>query len=185
MPIATWWRDDPLPALSSLPTFAAHRTTDKALIASCTNLSEAAVEARLQGGHYPYIAFLDNVPAAYGWVATQRGGISELHFCFSVPARQIYLWDFLTLPQWRGRGVYPHLLQSIIEQEPAIEHFWIGYEPGNESSARGIRKAGFHVVGDFVISDNHVTGLTLFDSSKQAQASADFFQLPISLRSDP
>src|SRR5690349_11558726 len=98
MPFATWWRGDPLPALSPLPNFAAHRSTDVALISGLTDLSVPAINARFQAGHYPYIAFIDEIPSAYGWVATQRGGISELHFSFSVPAHTVYLWDFLTLP---------------------------------------------------------------------------------------
>jgi GNAT superfamily N-acetyltransferase len=179
MPFATWWRGDPLPALSPLPDFSTHRSTDIALIASLTHLPEPAINTRFQAGHYPYIAAIGEIPVAYGWVATQQAGISELHFSFSVPAHTVYLWDFLTLPQWRGRGIYPHLLQSIIQQESSAEYFWIGYAPGNEASARGMRKAGFHIVGDFVVSNDHITGLTLFDASEQARASADFFLLPV------
>jgi RimJ/RimL family protein N-acetyltransferase len=180
MPFATWWRNDPLPDLSPLPTFSALRSTDRSLITSLTNLSEQTINARFQAGHYPYIAFVDKTPAAYGWVATQQGGISALHFSFTISPHNVYLWDFLTLTQWRGRGIYPHLLQSIVQQEPSTKRFWIGYEPGNEASARGIRKAGFHIVGDFVISHDHVSGLTLFDASEHALASPAFFNdLPV------
>ena len=28
-----------------------------------------------------------------------------------------HLWDFVTLPAYRGRGVYPHLLQAILRAE--------------------------------------------------------------------
>src|SRR2546423_6307091 len=170
MPFATWWRDDPLPDLSPLPTFSAHRSTDIHLLASLTNLSEQTITARFQAGHHPYVAFMDEIPTASGWVATQQGGISELRFSFTVPERNAYLWDFLTLPQWRGRGIYPHLLQSILQQEPSVERFWIGYAPGNDISARGISKAGFHIVGDFLISNNRVSGLTLFETSEYALA---------------
>jgi GNAT superfamily N-acetyltransferase len=183
MPFATWWRGDPLPhlsALAPLPTFSAHPSTDVHLIVRLANLSSQTIDARFQAGHHPYIAFLDENPVAYGWVAMQQGGISELQFSFTLPARNAYLWDFLTLPQWRGRGIYPRLLQSIIHQEPLIDYFWIGYAPGNDLSARGITRAGFRFVSDFVISsDGRVSGLTLFDQSKYALASAALFNLPI------
>jgi GNAT superfamily N-acetyltransferase len=180
MPFATWWRGDPLPDLSALPTFSAHPSTDVHLMARLTNLSLQTIEARFQAGHHLYIAFLDKDPVAYGWVATQQGGISEFQFSFAVPPGNIYLWDFLTLPQWRGRGIYPRLLQSIIQQEALIDYFWIGYEPGNDASARGISKAGFRFVSDLVISpQGRVVGLTLFEESERAQVSAAVFNLPV------
>ena len=182
MPFGTWWRGDSLPNLAPLPTFTAHTSTDIPLIAQLANISEQEVEHRIQRGNRPYIAFVDEIPTAYGWVATRSSGIKELQFSFTIPSGNLYLWDFLTLPQWRGRGIYPHLLQAIIQQEQqeqAAERFWIGYEPHNETSAHSIKKAGFHVVCEIVVARDRVVGLTLFDASDHAQASADFFQLPV------
>jgi len=179
MPFGTWWRGDPLPALTPLPPFSARLSTDTQLIGRLTNLSAQEINARVQRGNHPYIAFVDDAPVAYGWAATQEGGIAELQFSFPIPARNCYLWNFLTLPQWRGRGIYPRLLQAIISQQQLIDHFWIGFEPGNEASARGIKKAGFHLVSDLVISQGRISGLTLFNSSEYARASAAFFHLPI------
>lgn len=180
MPFATWWRGDPLPAQPPLPAFSAERSQDVLLIARLTELPEQNVVARFQAGHHIYIAFINKQPAAYGWVATQRGGISELHFSFTFAHPAIYLWDFMTLPEWRGNGIYPHLLQAIIQQEQTIERFWIGFAPGNDASERGIRKAGFEVVGDFVITpDMHISGLTLYNTGVHARASSAFFQLPM------
>lgn len=181
MPFATWWRGDPLPNLSPLPTFSfsARNSTDTQLIARLANLSQQKISTRFQAGNSLYLAFMDDTPVAYGWVATREGGISAFRFSFAIPSKNCYLWDFLTLPEWRGRGIYPHFLQSIIHQQPFVDRFWIGYEPGNEASAHGIIKAGFHVVGDFVISEGRVSGVTLFNSSEYAQASAAFLNLPI------
>jgi len=162
-----------------LPAFAVERSRDVPLIARLTKLPEQNVAARFQAGHHIYIAAINEQPTAYGWVATQRGGISELHFSFTFAHPAIYLWDFLTLPEWRGRGIYPHLLQAITRQEQTIERFWIGFAPGNDASEHGIRKAGFEVVGDFVVSpDMHITGVTLFNTGVHARASSAFFQLP-------
>lgn len=179
MPFGTWWHGDALPNLAPLPTFSAYTTIDIPMLARLANLSEQEAQNRMQRGHRPYIAFIGETPTAYGWVATRVSGIKELQFSFNIPMGNLYLWDFLTLPQWRGRGIYPHLLQAIIEQEQAAQRFWIGYAPGNETSAYSIKKAGFHIVCDFVVSNNRVTGLELYNTSEQARASADFFKLPI------
>lgn len=179
MPFGTWWRGDSLPKLAPLPTFSASASTDISLLAHLTNLSEQEVQSRIQRENRPYVAFMNETPTAYGWVATRVSGVKELQFSFNIPSDNLYLWDFLTLPQWRGQGIYPHLLQAIIAQEHATQRFWIGYEPGNETSAHSIKKAGFHVVCDFVVSNNRISGLELYATGEQAQASADFFKLPI------
>lgn len=180
MPFATWWQGDPLPDLSPLPTFSARTVPPEApFIAQLTHLSPEGISARFQAAHRLYIAFMGEVPAAYGWVATREAGIAELQFSFSIPAKNRYLWDFQTLPAWRGRGIYPHLLQAIIREERSADRFWIGYVPGNEASARGISKAGFRLAGDFVVAGGRIMGLTLFDASEYALAIADFLRLPI------
>ena len=70
-------------------------------------------------------------------------------------------------------------VSADISQEEQMQRFWIGYLPNNAASGRGIEKAGFHIVSDLVVSQGHVSGITLFESSEQAQASADFFCLPV------
>jgi RimJ/RimL family protein N-acetyltransferase len=179
MTFATWWRRDSLPNLSPLPTFSTRLSTDIEEIARLTNHSPQVIATRLQAGNRPCLAFMGDIPVAYGWVATQEGSIAELQLSFPILSGNCYLYSFLTLPEWRGRGIYPHLLQAIIRQEEHIQRFWIGYLPDNAASGRGIEKAGFHVVSDLVVSQGQVSGITLFESSEQAQASADFFCLPV------
>jgi hypothetical protein len=57
------------------------------------------------------------------------------------------LWNFVTFAIYRGRGIYPRLLQRILDLESATaEHFWIAYAPENRASGAGITKAGFVTV---------------------------------------
>jgi hypothetical protein len=72
---------------------------------------------------------------AYGWVADAGAAIGELDVAFRLEANDRYLWDFVTLPAWRGRGVYPHLLQAILRAEEG-GRFWIINAPENVASAR-------------------------------------------------
>lgn len=178
MPFATWWRGDPLPELPPLPSLSARRVTRWDEARRITGLTEDRVVLRFQGGHRPYAAFLDDEPVAYGWAAMQRGGIDELDFSFEVPPGTCYLWDFVTLPAWRGRGIYPRLLQAILQQEDQVDCFWIGYEASNEASARGIARAGFRVVGDLAIADGRVTSFLVYEDGERARAAGALFGLP-------
>ncbi len=156
---------------SSLDGDAVDRTSDQAL--------SAGYRHSFSDGESVLSRFHGEVPVAYGWVATQEGSLAAFQLSFAIPSGNCYLYGFLTFPEWRGRGIYPHLLQAIIHQEQLVDRFWIGYLPDNEASGRGVSKAGFHVVSDLVLADGHVSGMTLFESSERAQASADFFHLPV------
>ena len=73
-------------------------------------------------------------------------GVRELVvtlLCQGVLARLV------TLPQHRGQGIYPRLLDGIVRAELAeAERFWIAYAPENHASATGIHRAGFTTVAD-------------------------------------
>jgi len=170
MPFATWWRGDPLPELPPLPSFAARQSTDHALIGRLTRLPEPTLSARLGADNAFFAAFLADEPVGYGWLARRGGGIDELDFSFEVPPGDGYLWDFVTLPAWRGHGVYPRLLQAILAEARDVERFWIGYEARNLASARGIQKAGFRIVGDLTVTGGRVSGFEVFEPGERAEA---------------
>src|SRR6266700_1318481 len=152
MALGTWWHNDPLPKLAPLPQFSARPSTDTRLIAHLTGLFPQEIEQRSQSGNHIYLAYMGHSPAAYGWVAMQEGRVSEIELFFKLSPGDCYLWDFKTLPEWRGRGIYPHLLQQIIIQESQrADRFWIMYKHDNHISERGIRNAGFRIVGDLII----------------------------------
>jgi GNAT superfamily N-acetyltransferase len=159
MPFATWWRGDPLPTLPPLPGLTVRRSLNRALINQMTGLTRPAIEGRIKAENAFFVALLDREPTAYGWAALREGRIDELRFRFAVPPGHTYLWDFETLPPFRGRGIYPHLLQGITALLGEVDRFWIGYEGRNAASARGIEKAGFMIVGDLTVADGRVTGV--------------------------
>jgi GNAT superfamily N-acetyltransferase len=141
-----WWRGDPLPALCMQPRLSIARATDDLLLARLMGAEEAEVRERRAAGHQPWLAQVEAEPVGWGWAGTSAFSIGELNIDFALPPGNHYLWDFVTLPPWRGRGIYPSLLQAILTRGEA-ERFWIGHDWDNRASARGIAKAGFARVG--------------------------------------
>jgi GNAT superfamily N-acetyltransferase len=146
MALMTWWRSDALPALPALRGFSAQRTDDAGRIAGLNRIAAQEADARLRDGHHAYIAALDGQPVGYGWAATRRASIGELGLAFELPRGERYLWDFATLPSYRGLGLYPRLLQAMLRAE-ASARAWILHAPENLPSGAGIARAGFRPVG--------------------------------------
>jgi len=147
-PWYAWWPGDPLPPLLELPGFAAAPVTDDAAFAALSGLGATEIAARRANGDRPYLATVAGVGVGWGWSATRRLAIGELGIARDLPPTERYLWAFETLPDWRGRGIYPRLLQAILRHEERDgARSWIGHDPGNDASARGILKAGFGRVG--------------------------------------
>ena len=144
MPFAARHRSDPTPTLAPLAGLVVRRTEDASLLAGLQRRDAAELEARFAAGHRAYVALLNDAPAAFGWSATRSAEIGELRATFPIPATDRYLWNFVTLPAFRGLGVYPRLLDAIVRTESReAERFWAGYAPENHASGAGMRKAGF------------------------------------------
>ena len=111
-----WRRGWPLPDLVTRPGGEVSIETTPAveLLAHLAALPESEVARRLNEGHHIFLLRVDGEPAAYGWSATGPADIGGLALSFVVPRGERYLWDFVTLPAYRGRGLYPLLLQEIV-----------------------------------------------------------------------
>jgi hypothetical protein len=113
-------------------------------------------------------------------VATHEISIGELGVRVDLPAADRYLWDFATLPEWQGYGIYPRLLQGILGQlEPAVERVWIIHAPENTPSGAGMRKAGLQPVGQLSFCDDGGVGLAPLDAPERAQAGAALLGIPL------
>jgi ribosomal protein S18 acetylase RimI-like enzyme len=178
MPLLTWWRSDPLPALPARPDLAVAAEPNDRRLAALAQLPHAAVRERLAAGHQPYMARVGAEPVAYGWVARQAAWVGELQHHVIIPAGHRYLWDFATLPAWRGQGIYPHLLQAILVREQA-ERFWIMHAPENNASGRGIQKAGFQLVGTVSFLTDGRAGLAASAATDRALEGAAFLGVPL------
>jgi hypothetical protein len=142
-----WWRGDPLPDLKLPEGLEIEADPAASIIQRLSGLKAADIEARFGQGNRVFAASVDGEPAGVGWSSAGQVGIGELSLHFAMPPANRYLWDFVTLPEWRGRGIYPALLQAFVIDESDVERFWVGHDLGNVASARGILKAGFRTVG--------------------------------------
>ena len=167
MALATWWRGDQLMKLTPLDDFKVRQANDDRLLAQLNRISLEEVQARKKAGHRPYLGYLGNTAVTYGWVATREASIGELKLVFSLSAEERYLWDFATLPQWQGKGLYPRLLQAIVQAENA-ERFWIIHAPENLPSGAGMHKAGFEAVGQLSFRPDGSVGLIPVQNERAA-----------------
>jgi GNAT superfamily N-acetyltransferase len=143
VPIAFRSADD-ISGLEPIPGLAISRESDANVMAALQAKPAVDMQRRFDRGHRAYVARLTGVPAAWGWVATESATVGELKFDFAIPRGARYLWNFVTLPSFRGRGIYPRLVDAIVAQESAeAAEFWIAYAPENRASGSGISKAGF------------------------------------------
>ena len=172
MALATWWASDRLMDLTPLADFQVRLATDDAQLATVNQLSVAEVAQRRRAGHLPYVGYMDEMAVTYGWVATRQASIGELNLVFPIAAESRYLWDFATLAEWQGRGLYPRLLQAIVQAEQA-ERFWILHAPENLPSGAGMQKAGFQAVGQLSFQRDNTLGLIPFGNPERARIGAD------------
>jgi hypothetical protein len=154
------------------PTDDARRATD------LLPLPAAEVEERMRLGHQLWLACVGGDLVAWGWNATRQFAIGELGIARALPPHTRYLWDFVTRPEQRGRGIYPRLLQAMILGEPGVERFWVGHDLDNISSERGIARAGFGQVGLLYRGDN---GFALVPTGprERAIAASALFDVPL------
>ncbi|HMO59336.1 MAG TPA: hypothetical protein PKA05_12010 [Roseiflexaceae bacterium] len=178
MTLMTWWHTDRLPILPALPGFSAQALRDDGLIAELNRLDHGEIRARRRDGHTPFVARLDGIPAAYGWSASRRAAIGELGLRISLVRDERYLWDFATLPAFRGRGIYPHLLQSIIRAEQ-VARIWILHAPENLPSGTGMIRAGFLPVGRLSFQADGRVALADISDDLRAWWAAETFGIPL------
>ncbi len=128
---------------------------DLELLARLGEIPVDEARRRLANDHLAFVAYLQDEPAAFGWMARGKARIGELNHEFILPEGHRYLWNFRTRSKFRGLGIYPLLLQHIVRLESLkAERFWIIHAPENGSSLKGIRKAGFTYVGELFVNDD-------------------------------
>ena len=123
-----------------------------ATVMSGTPLAE--ILRRFQAGQRCYTAWVDDHPAAYGWVSFDEEYVGELNLRVRLVPGEVYIWDCFTLPAYRRHGLYAALLVHILRdlEKDSVCRAWIGADADNIASQRGIARAGFRAVADMVLA---------------------------------
>lgn len=109
----------------------------------------ATYRTRFQDGGRAMIGEIGGTVVFTAWLACRALRIDELRCTWQLPDGCAVVYDVVTEPAWRGRGIYPEALGRIgtALAKEGKRHFWIYAEADNASSRRGIIKAGFEKVG--------------------------------------
>jgi ribosomal protein S18 acetylase RimI-like enzyme len=111
--------------------------------------SPETVVRRLAAGRVGYMGCVESaggrLAASFGWVAHEAEPLGATGVAFQPAAGEVYLYDFATAAEFRGRGYYPTLLRFILADlaQQQVRRAWISTAPGNDVSARSIARAGF------------------------------------------
>ena len=87
MALATWWKGDILPELPPLTDFRVTPTNDISLLEYIIGIEQREIQHRLNTYHRVYVAWLNDDPVAYGWVASRRGAVIEIGLRFELSER--------------------------------------------------------------------------------------------------
>jgi hypothetical protein len=144
----------PLSPLPTVPHLQISEADDPLLMSIMGKVGREEAARRLANDNKAYVAFYRNTPAAFGWMAMGKAKIGELGHEFILPMGHRYLWNFRTFEEFRGLGIYPRMLQFIIDSEfHNADCFWILHAPENTSSEKGIVKAGFRFAGSVSVRE--------------------------------
>lgn len=171
--------NDPLPPLD-LPQQLTTQPADSldAISAQC-GFTRLELERRVAEGHQPWLARIGDDLAGWGWMATRAAHIGGLELSLALPSGDRYLWDFVTLPEWRGRRIYPALIQAMMRADLAAERFWIGHDMANQASRRGILRAGMTDIGAVHASPDSALVYVPHGPLELAAAGAALLGLPL------
>jgi len=140
---------DPAPAGFAMLRLSGHdcRDVNRAESAMARAGEEAAVvSARLlhEDDFFGWVSGDEVV--SFGWVARADRVTAGVRL---VPdGRRVFLYNFHTLPSFRGLGLYPGLLRRMRSElsMDGVTEFIIDVSARNTASRRGIEKAGFTLV---------------------------------------
>lgn len=181
MSLYTFSYSNHLPAIKQPGGLKMEASDDVSLLSILGNMTTGEVIKRFTNNNLAFVAWLNDVPAAFGWMARSTARIGELNHEFILPRGNRYLWNFRTLAPFRGLGLYPALLQYILQHgDPQANRFWIVHAPENKASLKGIQKAGFVFVGKLYTTKSHSASIEPHQNPPAFREELDFMGIAIS-----
>ena len=118
------------------------------LLVASMGVDPAVVQRRFAAGVRCFAALIEGRVAAYGWVSQGSAWVGEMERTFRLVPGEVYIWDCVTLPDYRGQRLYTALLSFMLAalRAEGVRRAWIGASLDNQSSGSGIANAGFRPV---------------------------------------
>lgn len=81
---------------------------------------------------------------AYFWAKFTNRSLDDMAFEFALRPKQVWFHNAITVKQARGKGYYPNIISYMAKtlKEEGFDEFFIDVEYRNQSSIRGVEKAG-------------------------------------------
>lgn len=120
-----------------------------------------------------YLGLVNGTPGHFSWVqARGRHEISDAGISVPVAKGEVWIYHCHTAPWCRGRRLYPLALSTILLHARAdgAKRAWIYTTRDNESSRRGILRAGFEL--DHSLRALRVGPRRILLASKEAHSAA-------------
>jgi GNAT superfamily N-acetyltransferase len=104
------------------------------------------VPQRLARGCRCFAVRVDDQLAGYGWLSTGPEWIGELGLEIRPAAAEAYVWNCVTLPAHRRRGLFRTLLSALVRQAggEGLSRLWIGSV--DRAGEAAVAVAGFRPV---------------------------------------
>ena len=98
------------------------------MLAAAMGAEGDLVPQRMARGVRCYGAWIDEKLAGYGWLSVGPEWIGEIHLEVSPRPNEGYVWNCVTVPEFRRRGVFRALLLGISEQARrlGLRRLWLG-----------------------------------------------------------
>lgn len=125
-------------------------------------LEKSSIKERISREDKIFIAFTNDEVVAYLFATTKDIWVDEIKDWLILSKGEVYLYDALTLPKYRGKMIYPTLIQHVAEyfKELCFKNALIFTRVDNRSSIQGVENARFKFYED--IKFFNIFGLKLW-----------------------
>lgn len=86
------------------------------------------VAKRLARGCRCFAVWIDRAVAGYGWLSVDSEWVGELQLEIKPRAREGYIWNCVTIPEHRRKGIFKSLVIGISRagRRSGLKRMWIG-----------------------------------------------------------
>jgi ribosomal protein S18 acetylase RimI-like enzyme len=131
------------------------------------------IKHRFQRGKRCFVGLVEGKLACWGWVSHEDEWIGEMKVTFRLEEGEAYIWDCVTLPDFRRQGLFSALINHMARdlQKEGMVRVWIGSNLENQPSIKGFKKAGYQPV--MLVLFVQVLGMRFFKFRRLTAAPED------------